>query len=159
MIYLASDHGGYHAKAIVKKMLERESIEHKDLGPHTLQTDDDYPDYILPLALRVAKEDAKGIISCRNGQGAAIIANKVPGIRAAVCSNEACAKSSRNDDNANILSLPADYLTEAEIETIVKDWLETPFSHDARHLRRIHKIRDFEQSSPERSDALQERGR
>lgn len=146
MIYLASDHGGFQAKAIVKTMLDGQSTAYKDLGPPTLRPDDDYPDYILPLAETVAKENAKGIISCRNGQGAAIAANKVPGIRAVVCSNEACARSSRNDDDANILSLPADYLSAAEIETIVKDWLATPFSQDARHLRRIHKVHDYEQT-------------
>lgn len=144
MIYVASDHGGYQAKETVKKLLERQSINYKDLGPHVLEPDDDYPDYILPLAEQVAKTKTKGIIACRNGQGAAIAANKVPGIRAAVCSDKACARSSRTDDDANILSLPADYLSTAEIEIIAAEWLQTPFSADARHLRRISKINDYE---------------
>lgn len=144
MIYLASDHGGFSVKEQVKAYLQTEGIAHKDLGPLALQKDDDYPDYIIPLAEKVTKEGASGIISCRNGQGAAIAANKVPGIRAAVCWDERCTETVRNDDNANILSLPADYLTSLEIEKIVQTWLATPFSHDARHQRRIEKITDYE---------------
>lgn len=145
MIYLASDHGGFAAKEQVKQLLEREEIAFKDLGPLKLQSDDDYPDYVLPMAEKVAKEEAIGIVSCRNGQGIAIAANKVAGIRAAVCWNEKIAETARNDDNANILSLPADYLSSLEIAKIVQTFIATPFSHDARHLRRLHKVADYEQ--------------
>lgn len=144
MIYLASDHGGYDVKEKVKHYLTQHSLDYRDLGPVSLRLDDDYPDYVLPLAELVAKKEARGIIACRNGQGAAIIANKVDGVRAAVCWNDECARSSRNDDDANILSLPADYISNIQIEQIVSAWLETPFSADARHLRRIGKIQDYE---------------
>lgn len=144
MVYLASDHGGYTVKERVKRWLTQHSIEHKDLGPFALQEDDDYPDYILPLAETIAQTGEQGIISCRNGQGVAIAANKVPGVRAVVCWNVACAISSRNDDNSNILSLPADFLADEETEEIVAAWLDTPFSNDARHQRRISKINDYE---------------
>ncbi len=143
-MYLASDHGGFQLKEQVKQVLDKQGIRYKDLGPHQLITDDDYPDYIFPLAESVARTDSQGIISCRNGQGVAIAANKVPGVRAVVCWNEACARSARNDDNSNILSLPADYITELEAEKIVLAWLETPFSQDARHLRRLKKVREYE---------------
>lgn len=144
MIYLASDHGGFSAKEKVKRLLTNEMIAVKDLGPHIFQAGDDYPDYIIPLAALVAKAKSRGIIACRNGQGAAIAANKVPGIRAAVCWNEECARTSRNDDDSNILSLPADYLTDLEMEKIIRAWLTTPFSNDARHIRRLDKITDYE---------------
>lgn len=147
MIYLASDHGGYAVIEKVKGLLEQHQLEFKDLGPKQLKTDDDYPDYIFPLAEKVATSHSLGIMSCRNGEGAAIAANKVHGIRAAVCWNMETARTCRNDDNANILSLPADYLTDLEIEKIVTTWLTTPFSHDARHLRRLEKIRNYEQQS------------
>jgi ribose 5-phosphate isomerase B len=147
MIYLASDHGGFAVKEQVKKILSTEGIAYKDLGPLKLQSDDDYPDYVLPLAEKVAKEEAMGIVSCRNGQGVAIAANKVYGVRAAVCWNESCAETARTDDNANILSLPADYLSSLEIEKIVAAWIATPFSHDARHLRRLTKVTDYEASN------------
>lgn len=144
MIYLASDHGGFAVKEKVKALLDRESIAYKDLGPQRLVPDDDYPDYILPLAEKVVHEQAMGIIACRNGQGVAVAANKVKGARAVVCWNEGCAQSSRNDDNANILSLPADYLSDVEIKTIVDSWLATPFSYEARHVRRLAKVADYE---------------
>lgn len=144
MIYLASDHGGYEVKAKVKQLLDTFDVPYRDLGPVRHKADDDYPDYILPLAEMVVAHEARGIIACRNGQGAAIAANKVPGIRAAVCWNSECAKSSRTDDDANVLSLPADYLTDTTLKQIVRAWLETPFSSDARHLRRIAKITSYE---------------
>ena len=144
MIYLASDHGGFSIKEKVKQILDRQKLDFKDLGPHVLSVGDDYPDYVIPLALTVAKNKARGIIACRNGQGAAIAANKVRGIRAAVCWNKDCAASARNDDDSNILSLPADYLTDIELDRILSAWLSTPFSHDARHIRRIHKVADYE---------------
>lgn len=147
MIYLASDHGGFLVKEQVKKLLAEEGIAYKDMGPLTQQSEDDYPDYILPLAEKVAKEGATGIISCRNGQGVAIAANKIPGARATVAWNEQVARTARNDDDANILSLPADYLSNLEIDRIVTMWLATPFSFDARHVRRINKIKDYEQET------------
>src|SRR5690242_5538576 len=130
MVYLASDHGGFLTKERVKAFLIRQGIQTKDLGPFSFQDDDDYPDYVLPLAELVVSQKAKGIIACRNGQGAAIAANKVSGIRAAVCWNQACAASARTDDNTNILSLPADYLDTQQTEQVVMAWLSTPFSHD-----------------------------
>lgn len=144
MIYLASDHGGYTVKEKVKSILMEQGLQWHDAGPKSVDKDDDYPDYVIPMAEKVSKDDATGIISCRNGQGAAIAANKVQGIRAAVCWNEECVRTARNDDNANILSIPADYLTDLEIEKLVAAWLDTPYSHDARHSRRIQKIYEYE---------------
>ncbi len=147
MIYVASDHGGFAIKEKVKQLLKQLRLEAKDLGPFSRRADDDYPDYIIPLAEMVAKKAALGIIACRNGQGVAIAANKVPGIRAAVCWNSECARTSRSDDNANVLSLPADFLSDLETDQIVRAWLETPFSQDARHLRRLAKVAAYEKDS------------
>lgn len=144
MIYLASDHGGFEVKERVKTYLKQNHIQFKDVGPTNLNPDDDYPDYVIPAAEAVAATDSTAILACRSGQGAAIVANKVPGVRAVVCQDEECVRSSRNDDDANILSLPADYLTDLGLVKIVKAWLETPFSADARHLRRINKIKSYE---------------
>jgi ribose 5-phosphate isomerase B len=146
MIYLASDHGGFAAKEKVKALLQKQNIEAKDLGPFRLEADDDYPDYIFPLAELVAEKGELGIISCRNGQGAAIAANKVKGVRAAVCWNPECARTSRTDDNANVLSLPADHLSDLNLEAVVSAWLETPFSQDARHIRRLEKVKKYEET-------------
>lgn len=144
MIYLASDHGGYDIKEKVKQFLTKKGVTVKDLGPHARHPNDDYPDHVIPLAEQVAKVEGKGIIACRNGQGAAIAANKVPGIRAAVCWDRIVAESSRTDDDTNVLSLPAEYIAPAELEAIVMTWLETPFSLEARHVRRVNKIADYE---------------
>lgn len=143
-VYLASDHGGYSVKERVKELLDKYGVSYKDLGPFKLDTQDDYPKYIFPLAETVAQSNGRGIIACRNGQGAAIAANKVAGVRAAVCWNYQCAISSRMDDDSNILSLPADYLTDLQLEQTVKAWLETSFTSDARHIRRINEIKDYE---------------
>lgn len=150
MVYLAADHGGYAVKEKVKQWLHDQHIEFQDLGPFKLNKDDDYPDYIIPLAELVGLNNGLGIISCRNGQGAAIAANKVGGIRAAVCWNPECARSSRTDDNANILSLPADFISDLNLESILEAWLETPFSSDARHIRRLQKIQRYEEQSKSR---------
>lgn len=150
MIYLASDHGGYDVKEKVKALLDHHGVAWQDLGPYRRQADDDYPDYILPLAELVAEQNGRGIIACRNGQGAAIAANKVGGIRAAVCWNAACAKTSRADDDANILSLPADYLSDEAMKQVVTAWLETPFSADARHIRRLQKVVQYEKHHQEK---------
>ncbi len=144
MIYLASDHGGYHLKKIVKTFLEQKGMAVKDLGPHHYHPDDDYPDYIIPLAELVAETDGLGVIACRNGQGAAIIANKVKGVRAAVCWSSEVAQSARIDDHANVISLPADYITEAAATEAIMHWLETAPSADARHLRRLAKVKKYE---------------
>jgi ribose 5-phosphate isomerase B len=145
MIYLASDHGGYNVKEQIKLILKAHHVAHTDLGPDSLETNDDYPDYVLPLAETVARSGGKGIVSCRNGQGVAIAANKVAGVRAAVCWDENCARTSRHDDDTNVLSIPADYLAPQEVEAIVNAWLKTPFSYEKRHQRRIAKIHEYEE--------------
>lgn len=144
IVYLASDHGGFFIKESVKQLLNEQGVLYKDFGPFKFDPNDDYPQYILPLAQVVAEVNGRGIIVCRNGQGAAIAANKVAGIRAAVCWNDQCAISSRNDDDSNILSLPSDFITDLHLVQTVKAWLETPFSNDARHIRRIKEIHQYE---------------
>ena len=85
-----------------------------------------------------------GIVICRNGQGVCIAVNKIKGIRGVTGFSQKEAKTTRLDDNANILSLPADYLTEVQAKKIARVWLRTPFSNQARHKRRLKKIRKVE---------------
>lgn len=144
MIYLAADHGGYRVKELVKDWLSQKKLEWRDMGASSEADGDDYPDFVLPAAELTVKDNGRAIIACRNGQGAAIAANKVKGARAAVCWSVECARTSRTDDDSNILSLPADYLTNEQILAIVEVWLETDFSLDARHLRRLKKIHQYE---------------
>lgn len=147
MIYIGSDHGGYEFKEIIKKFLTEENIEFKDLGADSLNSEDDYPDFIIPVAQSVAADSNNlGIILGRSGNGEAIAANKIKGIRAAVCLNEEMAKKAKQHNDANIISLGADYMSMDEAKNTIRVFLETPFSKDARHIRRIEKIKEIEKS-------------
>ena len=142
MLYITSDHGGYKLKKRIIRYLENElETKIEDLGPFEYNKDDNYPDYTVKLAKKVLEnDDNKGIAICRNGIGVCVTANKFKGIRAGIGYNIAVAQSMRNDDNANILCLAADHLSEDHAMAIVKKWLETPFSNDERHVRRLKKI-------------------
>jgi len=125
MIYVASDHGGFELKNKILDMLK----------------ENDYPDYTIPCIKKVMEnEKNRGIVICKNGVGASILANKFPGIRAALTWNPEHASSSRNDDNTNVLALPASYINQNEAWEITKTWLTTPFSNAERHVRRLNKI-------------------
>ncbi len=148
-IYIASDHGGYDLKEKLKIFLAEMGNEVVDIGTHNPAPGDDYPDFIIPLAEEVAVQCAQnkeclGIVLGRSGNGEAIAANKVKGIRAAVCIIPARAKKAREDNDANILSMGADYISLDEAKEIVKTFLETPFSNAERHVRRLQKITDYE---------------
>lgn len=144
-VYLATDHGGYELKEILKNWLKENSYEVEDLGAHSLDPNDDYPDFIVPLARKISQEpESLGIISGRSGNGEAIAANKIKGVRAAVCLNEEMARKAKEHNDANILSLGADYMSVDEAKNIVRVFLETPFSKDERHVRRIDKIKKIE---------------
>jgi len=145
MIYLATDHGGYELKELLKSFLKEEGFEVQDLGAYSLDPNDDYPDFIIPLARKVVQEPGSlGIISGRSGNGEAIAANKIKGIRAAVCTNEEMARKAKEHNDANILSLGADYMSIDQAKNVVKAFLDTPFSNDERHMRRVEKIKKIE---------------
>lgn len=148
MIYLAADHGGYKMKEQLKKFLLKQKLVFKDLGPSKFKDGDDYPDYASKVAKQVSKNPFTnvGILICRSGQGMCIVANKFSGVRAALVWNEQEAIMSRNDDMANILCLPSDFISVNEAQKITKIWLETPYSTDSRHMRRIKKISLIENS-------------
>jgi ribose 5-phosphate isomerase B len=145
MIYLGADHGGFELKEKIKGWLSADGIKSEDLGAYSKDLEDDYPDFIIPVAQKVASESGSlGIILGRSGNGEAIAANKVKGVRAAVCLNEQMAKKSKDDNNANVLSLPADYIDEETAKKIIKAFLNTPFSNAERHIRRLKKIEEIE---------------
>lgn len=145
MIYLSSDHGGFEFKEQIKDWLTDNNYQYEDLGAKTLDPGDDYPDFIIPLAKMIAHHPHDlGIILGRSGNGEAIAANKVKGVRAAVCFNEKMAEKARDSNNANVLSLGADYLSIESAQKIVKTFLETSFSKAERHVRRLKKIEELE---------------
>ncbi len=146
MLYLGADHGGFRLKESIKKFLTKEKIDFVDLGPKKLIDGDDYPDYAKLVAQKVSANPIgnQGILICRSGQGVCIVANKFKNVRAALVWNVIEAKMSRNDDMSNILCLPSDYISPRNAEKIVEKWLETAYSTNPRHIRRIKKITDME---------------
>ena len=147
MVYLASDHAGFELKEEIKKYLLDLGMEVEDMGAFAFDADDDYPDFVRPAAQAVANdpERSRGIVLGGSGQGEAIAANKVQGIRAAVYYGGSLdiVKLSRAHNDVNILSLGARFLTVDQAKDAVRLWLETPFE-GGRHERRINKIKGFE---------------
>lgn len=147
MIYIGADHGGYELKEKIKEWLAEDNIETEDLGANGFNPEDDYPDFIIPVAEKVVSEPGSlGIILGRSGNGEAIAANKVSGVRTALCLNEEMARKAKEHNNANIISLGADYINPEDVRKIVKTFIETPFSNESRHVRRLKKIEEFEKS-------------
>ncbi len=148
-IYIGTDHAGFELKEELKKFLEDLGCEVDDKGAYEFNKEDDYPDFILPVVKAVAEDiardlDSRGIVIGGSGQGEAIVANKVGGIRAAVVYDEYSARMSREHNDANIISLGNRTLTIDKAKELVKLWLETPFSNEERHKRRIEKIKAIE---------------
>ncbi len=144
MIYLAADHRGFRLKEELKKMLDKELYEYRDLGALKYNKDDDYPVFAIKLAETVVKEKARGILVCGSGAGASIAANKVLGARAGLCTSPQQAAASRSDDDINILCLSADWISLETNQEILKHFLNTLFSGEERHIRRLLQIKDYE---------------
>lgn len=148
-VYLGADHGGYELKEEIKIWLAENNIAGEDLGARELVEDDDYPDFVVPVAQRVAADPGSlGIVIGRSGNGEAIATNKVKGVRAAVCTNVEMAKKAREHNNANVLALGADFISTEQAKEMVKVFLETDFSGEERHKRRLEKIKNFEVNNP-----------
>lgn len=141
-IHLATDHAGLELKEKVKLYLSDLNYEVIDHGAYEYDALDDYPDFIFPCANAVSNEpESKGIILGGSGQGEAMAANRVKGVRAAVFYNgpDEIIKLSRQHNNANILSLGARFMSEEEMYKIIEVWLSTDFE-SGRHQRRIEKL-------------------
>src|SRR3989344_285547 len=142
-IYLASDHAGCELKNRLLSYLTELGHETEDVGPSKLNPEDDYPDFITPCAKRVAEEKGSfGIIIGKSGQGEAMVANRIPGARAAVfyVGLDEAVKLPREHQDANILSLGAGLLSEDGARRAVQTFLMTPFSGEERHIRRMRKF-------------------
>jgi ribose 5-phosphate isomerase B len=143
-IHVASDHAGFEMKKFLKEKLLDMGHEVIDHGAHNYNVTDDYPDFIRPCAEAVAKDynTSMGIILGGSGQGEEMVANKVEGIRAAEYygGNIEIVKLAREHNNANILSLGARFINNIEALEAVKVFINTPFSNEQRHIRRLEKI-------------------
>ena len=144
MIVIASDHAALAEKAAVIEFLTKNNFKVEDLGPFDA-TPCDYPDYAKKVCQQVADKKAKfGILICGTGIGMSIAANKIDGIRCALCSDTFSAKATREHNDTNVLALGARVLGMGLMLDIVKDFVTTNFSNDTRHINRINKIMDLE---------------
>jgi len=139
IIPIACDHGGFEMKEYIKEHLINEGYEINDFGTHSSESVD-YPDFIHPLAEEINKGTYKlGIIICGSGNGAQMVANKYPKVRAALCWSEEIARLARQHNNANIISLPGRFIEKSLALKMVKIFLNTDFE-GGRHLVRVNKI-------------------
>ena len=142
MIAIGCDHGGFELKQEIIKYLEEKKIEYKDYGCYNTNSVD-YPEYAKKVANAVvSKEAEKGILICGTGSGISIAANKVKGVRAALCHDCFSAQATREHNDSNILALGGRIVGPGLAVQIVDIFLHTPFSNDERHVRRIEQIED-----------------
>ena len=140
MIAIGSDHGGFALKKALMAHLDKRGLAYKDFGTYS-EASCDYPVYAKAVAHAVADgECERGILICGTGIGVSITANKVPGIRAALCGDCFSAEATRQHNDANILCIGARVVGEGLALKIADTFLDTPFSNDERHIRRISQI-------------------
>lgn len=147
-LYIGADHRGFELKQrLFKKLLDR-GYEMTDLGNDYFDPNDDYVDFAQKVAEAVLNNPKSlGIILCGSGAGVDIAANKFDGIRSALVSTLSQAKQAREHEDANVLSLPADILNEEQALEIIEVFLQTPFSEEKRHRRRLKKLQKIEEKN------------
>jgi len=142
-ILIASDHAGFNLKEKIKPYLAGRCFTVDDLGTCSRERCD-YPKFAYSLANEISKARSKmGILICKSGIGNSIVANRVPGVRAALCYNVKAARLSRQHNNSNVLVLGSAFVNAGQAKKIIKIWLETEFQ-GGRHKRRLNQIRDIE---------------
>jgi ribose 5-phosphate isomerase B len=142
-IYIGADHNGFELKRTLVEELTAAGYQVVDEGDKQLKPEDDYPEFAsrVVLAMKASDDkDARGILICGSGQGMCIAANRYKGIRACLINDLEEARASRNDDDCNVLCLPARYITTEEAIKFTEAWLETPFAGAPRFVRRIKEL-------------------
>src|ERR1700760_1598434 len=140
-IGLAADHGGYTLKKTLHSFLVASGYEVVDYGAYELNDQDDYPDFVIPLARAIAdKEVDRGIAVCGSGVGASVVANKISGVRAALINDHFSAHQGVEDDNLNMLCLGGRVTAYAAAEELVQAFLNAKFTGLERHMRRLQKV-------------------
>lgn len=144
-IGIASDHGGFEMKEFLKNELEKQGFEIVDFGNKSFDKDDDFPDYVIPLAEEIASGGLfRGIAVCGSGVGACIVANKIKGVRACLICDTFSAHQGVEDDNMNLICLGGRITGSHLASEITKAFLGASFSGKERHLRRLDKINSLE---------------
>ncbi len=142
-IYFGADHNGFELKTQLMEYARDLGYDVEDDGDQQLDPNDDFPQFAARVvaALKASDDsDPRAVLLCGSGQGMCMAANRYKGIRASLCWDEASARSVRNDDDSNVLCLPARLLNKDQAEAIVKAWLETPFAGADRFKRRIKEM-------------------
>jgi ribose 5-phosphate isomerase B len=143
-VYIGSDHAGFKVKQKIKEYLKMRGIAYEDISPELIEGDD-YPDYAFKVAEKVSRsKDSRGILVCGTGSGMCIAANKIKGIRAATIYDKYSATMSRKDNNVNVACLRARRFFPRLDIRLIDLWLNTEFSHEERHKRRLAKIEKYE---------------
>ncbi|GAC1611694.1 MAG: ribose-5-phosphate isomerase [Mycobacteriales bacterium] len=146
-VHLGSDHAGYELKSRLVQRLTELGYQPVDHGPVALDPEDDYPPFVLRAAAAAAAEDgSRGVVIGGSGNGEAIAANKVQGVRCALAHSEQTARLAREHNDANVVSVGARMHDEATAVRLVELFLATPFSEEARHRRRIAMLTTYEQT-------------
>jgi RpiB/LacA/LacB family sugar-phosphate isomerase len=154
---IAADHGGFSLKEALASALRGQGHDVTDFGAHSLEPGDDYPDYIVPLALAVAaKEVDRGLAVCGSGVGACVAANKVPGVRAALVTDGFSAHQGVEDDDMNILCLGGRVLGFSLAWDLVQVFLAARFTGGERHRRRLRKVTALERGAADHRSATAE---
>jgi ribose 5-phosphate isomerase B len=144
-IGVAADHGGFELKKYLVRMLSEVGYEVADFGDHQYNLDDDYPDFVVPLARAVAKgEVARGVSICGSGVGACVVANKIPGVRACLIHETFSARQGVEDDDMNMICLGGLVVGQALAWELVKTFLQAKFSGTERFQRRLAKVAALE---------------
>lgn len=144
-IYLGTDHAGFELKEKIKSYLLEKGFEVEDCGAFEFDKNDDYPDFISKVGEKVSEDtNSRGIVLGKSGAGECIVANKYKGIRAFLAVDEKNVRLAREHNDTNIISIGSEIVPLEETKTLIKLFLETPFSGDERHIRRINKIKEIE---------------
>ena len=147
ILYIGADHRGFKLKGELKSFLEESGYTVSDVGNTVYDENDDYPDYAKQVAEKVTADiferESKGILICGSGVGMDIVANRFSQIRSVLAFSPDHAMASRNEDDANVLSIPADFIGVEQAKKIVSAWLQTSFSGEERYKRRIKKTQDL----------------
>lgn len=154
LIYIGADHRGFKLKEQIKKYLHNLAYEVVDVGDRVYDENDDYPDYAQAVGQKITEDPygRRGILICGSGIGVCMVANMFYRVRAGLVFNSDHAIVSRTDDDTNVICLPADFVDMEEAKKIVLLWLQTKFSGEDRHRRRLDKIRQIEDKSYEAPD-------
>ena len=144
-ISVAADHNGYELKNEIAEILKQNGHEVIDIGPHSMDPLDDYPDYAKPLANSVSTGDTeRGIMVCGSGVGASVAANKVKGVRAAVCHDVYSAHQGVEHDDMNVLCLGSRIVGSEVVRELVSAFISAEYTNEERHARRLGKVIEME---------------